>query len=99
MEKSYQSYETAQRPERAECLDSAIGGLDAHVDRLAKIVCRIESLGDRLTGPRPQAIGKDGNAESQPSLLASLQNKSASISSLISQIEDQLSRVSRSIDG
>lgn len=85
-------------PVRAN-LTGVIGDFETVISRLSKVAYRLDGIGDRIEGSRPQATDAVEKDPAPHSTISDLQRKRDNLLSLCDRLETEANRIDRALGG
>lgn len=89
---------TTAAPPKANTIGNAIADFDPCLHRAAKCAEHLQSLCDRIIGPRPTPVGTDASGDTSPSaLISSIHERRSRLVSILDDMEHSLQTLDGSI--
>jgi hypothetical protein len=89
---------TVSSAPRSNSVANAMEDFDPCIERAAKCAANLRGLCDRLTGPRPTAVGKEiGDGSIPQSILASIHGRRSQLAAILDDMEEALQHLDAAI--
>lgn len=91
--------QTIQGAPRLDTIHSVGDEFNGIIGRLGKLAEVLRMMGDRITGVRPESIGKDQVDTPPSSMILDLRRKHSAMSELLAKCEQEAQRLASAIGG